>query len=82
MQESLLSNLIYPILNFWEHDFPVKSIFHPEFTMCPRFSKCISNTDFEESSRIFLRKYGSNGITKSSFDIVFFDNDDFVSLLS
>lgn len=82
MQESLLSNLIYPVLNFWEHDFPIKSILHPELTMCPRFSKCISNTDFEELSRTLFRKHGSNGITEASVDIVLFDDDDFVSLLS
>lgn len=81
MQVSLLSNLFYPVLNFWEHDFPIKSIFHPELTVSPRFSKCISNTDFEEPSRIVLRQDGGNSISKSSFDIMLFDNDDFMSLL-
>lgn len=82
MQESTLSNLVYPGFNFWEHDFPIKSILHPELTVCARFSKCISNSYLEESSWAVFRESGSNSISEASVDIMFLDNDDFVSLLS
>ncbi len=81
MQESALSNLVYPGFNFWEHDFPIKSILHPELTMCPRFSKYISNSYLQESSWAVLRKSGSDRISESSVDIVFFYDDDLTSLL-
>ena len=81
MQESAPSNLVYPGFNFWEHDFPIKSILHPELTMCPRFSKCISNSYLQESSREMLRQDTRNSISESSLDIVFFYDDDLTSLL-